>query len=541
MKNIKLFSINYISAALLGSLILTISCTDNFDEINTNKNAVAEEEIDAATLQFLFSKAESAATNNQGGYQTAQNLFSDQYAQYFACTATSFGSDRLAINQNWVGNAFNPMYNSVVPQLNKIFEKTDPGSAEYALANIMWVYTFHKITDYWGPIPYFKAGVPASSVPYDAQDVIYYDFFERLQAAVTVLSSKTSEKPFGNYDIIYGGDVNKWIKFANTLRLRLALRISKVNPDRAKTEAEAAVAGGVFANSPADDALVQRSDKGNDGNGLAIMQWNEFRMSASMESVLKGYEDPRMDEYYMPTKESSDARKNDPGVQLEYHGIRNGLTTAQLTDPSGKNLPNKNSQQGPRWTPLTLGLAGGIAAPLATPQNVMCTAEAYFLRAEGTLYGWNMGGGTAQTYYELGIKNSFLQWGITADPTAYIESTNVPVAPGDFLNSPPMTDIPVKFGSTLAVQEEQIATQKWIALFPDGMEGWADYRRSHKVKLYPVANSDNPLITNTSTQWLRRIPFLLSETQTNAAAVEAAKALLNGPDNTQTPLWWDKN
>ena len=73
------------------------------------------------------------------------------------------------------------------------------------------------------------------------------------------------------------------------------------------------------------------------------------------------------------------------------------------------------------------------------------------------------------------------------------------------------------------------------------MEAWADFRRSHVLKLYPVANSDNPLITNTSTQWLRRIPFLLSEQQTNGPAVKAAATLLGGPDNELTPLWWDKN
>lgn len=521
------------------SLLLLASCTSDFDNINTDKNGVAK--VETSQLPFLFSKAQSAATNNQWNYQVAQNLFSDQYAQYFACTATSFGSDRLVINQNWVGAAFNPMYTDVVPQLKTLFESTDPGSAEYALANIWWVYTFHKVTDYWGPIPYFNAGVSAESVPYDAQDLIYYDFFDRLASATAVLASKTSEQPYGSYDLIYAGNVSKWIKFANTLRLRLAMRISAVNPQRAQTEAEAAVAGGVFETSPDDDALIERSTNGDDGNGLAIMQWNEFRMSAAMESVLKGYDDPRMAEYYMPTKASSDARATDPDAPLEYHGIRNGLTSAQMNDISGENLPDNNSQQGPRWTPASLGLAGGVSSPLETPQNVMCTAEAYFLRAEGALKGWDMGGGTAQTYYEAGIKNSFLQWGITEDPTAYINSTSTPIAPEDFLDSPPMTDIPVKFGASLAVQEEQIATQKWISLFPDGMEGWADYRRSHKVKLYSVANSDNPLITNTSTQWLRRIPFLLSETQTNGDAVEAAKSLLSGPDNTQTPLWWDKN
>ena len=104
-----------------------------------------------------------------------------------------------------------------------------------------------------------------------------------------------------------------------------------------------------------------------------------------------------------------------------------------------------------------------------------------------------------------------------------------------------MTNIPVLFGATQEIQEEQIATQKWLALYPDGMEAWADFRRSRKVKLYPVANSDNPLITNTATQWLRRIPFLTSERNTNKEAVDAAESLLDGEDNTQTPLWWDKN
>ncbi len=173
----------------------------------------------------------------------------------------------------------------------------------------------------------------------------------------------------------------------------------------------------------------------------------------------------------------------------------------------------------------------------------MCAAEAYFLRAEGALNGWNMGG-TAKDLYEAGIRASMHQWGYSDEAaiTAYINSTATPVAPQDYLNSPPMTNIPVAFDATNeATQREQIATQKWLALFPDGMEAWADYRRNHLLKLYPVANSDNPDITNTTTQWIRRIPFLLSETQNNAKAVTDAVNLLGGPDKVTTPLWWDKN
>ncbi len=510
---------------MAGMMIVLGSCTKKFEEINTDQNSIAT--IGPAELPFLFSKAQSTATNSQWNYQVAQNLFADQYAQYFASTATYFPSDRLVIRMDWVGAAFNPIYTEVMPQLQSIMEASDPGSAEYALASVWWVYAFHKVTDYWGPIPYSQAGKPGVSVAYDAQDAIYDDFFKRLDAAVDVLKTKTSERPYGSFDLIYGGDVPKWIKFAGTLRLRLALRISGVDPNRAKTEAEAAYADGVLTSSPEDDALIKRSVNGGDGNGLSIMSdWNEFRMSASMESVLKGYDDPRLPVYFLPAKTTG-----------TYEGLRNGLTSTQQTDP--KNSADANSHVGARWSSTAFG---GIATHLSTPQNVMATAEAYFLRAEGALLNWNMGG-TAKELYEQGITNSMRQWGITDQATIsnYINSNATPVAPADFLNSPAMTNISVRFGSDLATQREQIATQKWLSLFPDGMEAWADYRRSRYLKLYPVANSENPLITNTSTQWVRRIPFLLSERQSNAAEVEKAEALLGGDDTVLTPLWWDKN
>ena len=445
---------------------------------------------------------------------------------------------------DWVGAAFNPMYTDVMPQLQAIFANTDSTTAEWAMADVWWVFTFHRVTDYWGPIPYFSAGIPGTSVPYDPQDKIYDDFFKRLANATAILKNHAGENHYGSYDLIYGGDVNRWIKFANSLRLRLAIRISKVDPTRAKSEAEAAVAGGVMTTSAAiadptsmtsgDDALVQRSAKNNDGNGLQSMSdWNEFRMSASMASVLKGFQDPRLPQYFLPAYNT--------GV---YSGLRNGLSVAQLGHVP--NLAANNSHVGQRWSSTAVtdknGNVLGSATSIASGQNIMCTAEVYFLRAEGAMLGWNMGG-TAKDMYEAGITNSLIQWNIT-DPTViqtYINSLNTPIPPGDDLSSPAMTNIPVKFSAVPAVQTEQIATQKWLALYPDGMEAWADYRRSHVLKLYPVVNSDNPDITNTSTEWLRRIPFLLSEQQNNGAEVTKAVGLLGGPDKVTTPLWWDKN
>jgi SusD/RagB-like outer membrane lipoprotein len=222
----------------------------------------------------------------------------------------------------------------------------------------------------------------------------------------------------------------------------------------------------------------------------------------------------------------------------EYNGFRNGYNTIQLGNPLNTNAAN--SHVGPRWTSPA---SGGLTTFESTPVNVMSTAEADLLRAEGALLGWEMGG-TAKSFYDKGVRNSMLQWGVTntAAVDAYVNSGQVPVAPQDFLNSPAITNVPVAFHPTdRNIQLEQIAIQKWLAVFPDGKEAWADIRRHRRFKLYQVVNSDNPNITNTATQFVRRIPYPEKEYQVNTVEIEKAAGLLGGPDTHLTPLWWDKN
>jgi hypothetical protein len=250
-------------------------------------------------------------------------------------------------------------------------------------------------------------------------------------------------------------------------------------------------------------------------------------MSSTMESVLKGYDDPRMPIYFLPSVATDD-----------YEGLRNGLTSADMAVPLNK--PDANSHHGDRWS-STEGLE--------TPSNVMATAEADFLKAEATLLGWNVGGGTAKEHYEKGIRNSMAQWGITdaAVVNAYINSAATPIAPGDAQNSPPVSTAPIAFSATLEQQKEQITIQKWLALYPEGVEAWADIRRSRAFKLYPVKQSDNPDLPTAANinvptnNWIRRIPFINDEKVTNGTEVAKAVPLLNGPDNIATKLWWDVN
>jgi len=135
---------------------------------------------------------------------------------------------------------------------------------------------------------------------------------------------------------------------------------------------------------------------------------------------------------------------------------------------------------------------------------------------------------------------SLQQWGVT-DATAidnYIHGTNTPAALNDYLSSGAVANIPVKFGATEAIQRQQIGTQKYLALFPDGIEAWAEVRRTGFPVLYPVANSENPDVV--APNMISRFNFLDYEYQTNGKAVQSAIPLLGGPDKANTKVWWNK-
>lgn len=524
---ISLKKIRYKKAVGVASFTISMwvagGCTGDFEEMNISKTQIMT--LSSSEYPKMFSQALSQGSYHPS-YQTATNLFADLWCQFYATTTPNFQSDRYHTNMGWVGSHWNPIYTQVVPQLKIIFDNYDSNTAEYALASIWWAFSFHRVTDYYGPIPYFDAGIVANSVKYDAQADVYDDFFKRLDAAVTVLKTKTDETPFGTSDILFKGDVSKWIKFANTLRLRLALRISDVDPSRAKTEAEAAVTSGVMLSVADDGMMIRTGVTSADGNGISrIAGWQEFRMSATMESILKGYGDPRMTVFFQPAFATG-----------TYEGLRNGLSPAQLTQELNTN--DYNSNVGSRWIRNT-GSGSGWENLLAVNANIMHAAEAYFLRAEGALNGWNMGG-EAQELYEKGIRESMATWGFTgAAVDAYIQGTTPPVAPGDSQNSPAVSDIPVKWAAAEAKQREQIGTQKWLAVFPDGCEGWAEFRRTRFPKLYNIVNSVNDDVP--ANQFIRRFPFTDAEKSSNGPAVEAAVSLLGGADKASTPLWWDKN
>jgi len=361
--------------------------------------------------------------------------------------------------------------------------------------------------------------------------------FEDLNSATTALTSALQNNSglnvFGIGDMIFNGDVSKWIKMGNTLRLRLAIRISNIDPVKAKAEAEAAVKGSLMETN-ADDAMLAVNKWASGGNGMPRMEsFYQDIMSASMESVLKGYNDPRMQEFFSPVDPVNITAAYPAELQGNgggYHGMANGCEPAQI------NFFRAYSKYGPRFKD---------GKQLVTPINIINAAETYFLKAEGAWRDWNMGG-SAQSFYEKGIEISIKQWRGTsfssASITEYINGTTTPIAPGDFpYNHAAMTDIPVKFSADKTKQYEQIMTQKWLALFPVSFEAFAEYRRTRLPKIYAKVYSGNANINPAIGQILTRLPFTDDEKSTQPAEITKAIVLLGGTDLETTPLWWDIN
>ena len=509
--------------AICFSLLAAVSCTDNFEEINTNPVGATTPQLeqDFNNIKSLFKPTFNRLyiSDVTWQYQLQQSLQADGWSGYMT-TPVPFGAlnnHDYALNPQWNGYAWDDAYVNIIANLYKV-EQRAKGKYDqfYAWSLIFKTATMQRITDMYGPAVFSKYGSESGAL-YDSQKDIYIQMFKDLDFAVAELTKRINAgeaSTFEGTDLsLYNGDYTQWVKYANSLRLRLAMRIVKVDPALAKTEAEKAVNNtiGVFK----VNADVMKIKSPVDLNVIDQMShsWVGLFMGADMESILGGYGDPRMAKYWNTAEIT-------PG---QYKGVRTGIVY-----PSGTTYA-KFSQTGPRTA------SGEV--------TWMSTAEVYFLRAEGALRGWNMGG-TGKDLYEAGIKASFDQNGVEG-AAAYI-ADNVKVAK-DYVdplnaanNAPAVSKVTVAWGATNEINLEKIITQKWIATYPDGQEAWSEFRRTGYPKLFRISNNKSGGVISTELG-VRRLPFALSEVTNNPAGVESGKAVLGGPDNGATRLWWDVN
>lgn len=531
---------------IIGSLIAATaaSCTAKFEDINSNPYQPGDLSADDYAL--------GSAMNNLAGCVVSPDVNTAQFTDcllggplggYFADSQSNWKATISNFNptDDWTrvflkSDRVLPVLYSNLNVVEVVSQNTN-NPLPLAIANVIKVAAMHRVADAYGPIPYSKIGADGSiKTPYDSEQEVYNKFFEELNAALQVMKNQENDRLTASADYIYGGDVKKWIRFANSLKLRLAIRIANVDKTTAQKMAEEAVDpanGGVIeqnadnaawsyfsssVNNPIYVAKEYNHVLSHSTDGLACLTGGDTHASADIICYMNGYNDPRREKYFVKSE----------WMGQEYVGLRRGIIIPDLN-----TIGHKYS---------------GINLKPTDPLYWMNAAEVAFLRAEAkAIYGFNMHG-EAKKFYEDGIRLSFEQWGVDG-VDAYINSEemeSMSYTDPASLNSYPdeLTSLTVKWDESATPDEKQerIIIQKWIANWMLGNEAWADYRRTGYPHLMPataVGNKSGGVVN--SERGARRIPYPADEYNDNTENIQhAVSNYLGGQDNMARDLWWAK-
>ncbi|WP_278820140.1 SusD/RagB family nutrient-binding outer membrane lipoprotein [Leyella stercorea] len=516
-------------------------------------------------------------------YQFCYSLGPDNYVQYFCVPHYDFPYSNFTLRSTYdmckgsiggPGSGFSSAKLYIAPLLNT--EKIDSVPELKAIFLTLFNYSAIENADLFGPMPYeeFKALRDKSPFKYNDVRTIYYGVKKNLDDAVACLKyykdnrSEAYKQELANVMYSYltivndpysktWEDMEPWIRFANSLKLRMAIHMSGIEPETAKTWAEEAVRDGVITDVD-NEVAIYPVFSGKDHPLVEITGWSDAVMGASFLNLLENLDHPYMK--YLFTKNSVGLAKSPQAVEGSscpattpansvYVGMRDGVAPGE-----GQAAAN-NPYCG--YSMLDKAYLAQTQAPLF----LMKCSEVYFLLAEGALRGWNMGG-TAKQFYEQGIRNASLEsrsftgnkYNELVDDYLNVEAPKgiAYVDPqGLTPDMPSVTKIGVKWneGDSPEVKLEKIITQKYIASFPYSYESWVDLRRVGYPKLFPilgVADSDGTIKAGdskvqTKENIMRRIPWASDDPQTKEdIANTGIPALGNGASDTQGQhLWWD--
>ena len=538
LKN-KIIGINILSRFILIAIvpILLSGCTKDFQKFNTDSSGITNAQLQPNNngLGLRFPGIEQNIFGEECDYQLCQNLNSDCYAGYYMSPDPFRGNinnQSYSLVDGWNSDVYNMGFTQVMSPI--VVELNHQGNARvvsphfWAIALILQVQAISRVTDYYGPIPYSKVALGGTSTPYDSQQAVYNSFFLQLDTAVNNLHAYVTANPgltpFKAFDMVYGGSYPEWIKYANSLRLRLAMHIVNVDPATAQTQALKAIndPGGLITTN-ADNATLTGFGYHSPIWWIGT-SWTDLAVGASLTSYLNGYHDPREPDMISPATSPA-------SIAGQYVGIRAGTPVGGKPMYSGYSLPNFSTIS--EYSPMVL----------------LNASEVWFLKAEAALRGWT--GDSPQTDYETGISTSFAYWGApignylsdnTSTQADYVDP-QTPAAGVPNASIKAMSTITIAWNNAATKEQnlERIITQKWLANFPcGGWESWTDYRRTGYPRLFPVVVNNSGGTISTALQ-IRRIQYPSGEYTSNSAGVAGGVQLLGGPDNGGTPVWWDTN
>lgn len=515
---------------IFGLLLTFTSCTGDFKDINTDLSGVTDGDLQAdynehgirlgIIQQGIYFNYDYGKGKNWP-FQLIQNLNADMFSGYMhdakPLNGGSHNSD-YNMQDGWNSAMWGHTYSYIYPQIYQSENATrDKQPSFFGITKILKVEVMHRVTDYYGPIIYTRFADPDAKYLPDTQEAVYREFFCELDTAVNVLSDYVKSHPeaaeFSRFDILMDGRYTSWIKFANSLRMRLAMRLATVDKDKACSEFLKGLQS-EYGVLEAENEQVAVSAQSGYTNPLGVLNlvWNEAFMSAPMESIMNGYEDPRREVYFATCTNES--------FKGQYRGIRQGTCFSHNYYNTLSKL--KISEQ--------------------TDAVLMTAAEVWFLRAEAALRGWT--DEAAGTCYEKGVITSLRQHGIM-QTEEYLKNDRLPK---DFIDTYDAgNDIKARCKVSPAwiesadrdVKLEKIITQKWLAMFPEGCEAWAEQRRTGYPRLFPVRfNHSKDSCVDTETM-IRRLNFPGGLQTENAEQYRALVEALGGDDNAGTRLWWD--
>ncbi|WP_420147740.1 SusD/RagB family nutrient-binding outer membrane lipoprotein [Spirosoma sp.] len=486
----------YTYTLLAGLLITTVACSD-FGDMNVSPNSA----LFPNTASLMTGAERIVGTINSqvgpGGFNIAPALYVQQFSDVTYIEDSRYKTINFSYNTLYGASGTGSNTGALI-NLQQVIdqnanETTRSGAATYgsnanqiAIARILKAYIYQFMTDRWGDIPYTQSlkGDQNFSPAFDKQQAIYTDLFKEWKEAAAQFDGGAA--PSG--DILLSGNTARWKKFAASLRLIAALRLSKVDPATGKTEFNAALTDGVLA-SNADNVQYKFLADANNENPLYTnyvrSNRKDFALSNTFVDYLKKLNDPRLPVFAAPN------------LKGEYVGAPYGVFPA----------PGKAQDY---------SLAGSAISSQTAPVNLMTYAQVLLAQAEAAKLGWTTG--NAKTLYEAAIKASMQQWlGSAYTDAAY----NTYIAQPD-----------VAYTDAKAI--ELIGNQRWIALFFQGTEAWNEWRRTGYPVLKPA-----PTTLNGGTDIPRRLAYPVTETTLNAANYATVTAS-QGKDDQYTRVWWDK-
>lgn len=512
-------------------LFVATQCTSDLAKLNQDPTSVSADQFDP---NYILTTSQVSYTGSADfSYETwrAQLIYCSTMIQHFATTIGYWAGDKYQLNQAYAESYFLEAYqysganlgqvNNAVILLN--MTKDDPNYSNlYQIGRIWKATIFHRITDLYGDVPYSEAGQAyyqgILTPKYDTQQSIYTDMLNELDEAAAALDP-SKDTPTG--DLVYNGDVTKWKKFAYSMMLRLATRLSKIDPATSQKYIEKAAAGGVFA-SVSDNAYILGDPSHGRSTTNRISQIlgdnapenTDVKWSKTFIDFLKNSSDPRLGVVAVVADGTGVVTDATPAGQI---GLPNGLDQAGgaqnvTTDP---NYPGSYYKYSVPNRSILLKDNG--------PTFIITYAETELMLAEAAQLGYNVPGDAA-THYQNGVTAAMQQLA-QFDAAGAIPSASITAYFAIAAN---------QYNATNGL--EMIGTQYWAATIFNDYETFANWRRTGYPALTPVNYPNNA----TSGTIPRRLIYPQSEAATNGTNYNAAIANISGGNTLMGRVWWDK-